>query len=69
MSTQQEQSKPAGLAAWRKRHRFAIQSGVLAASLALPFALYAALQAGRPALAAVLFGVLALAMAVAAWAG
>jgi hypothetical protein len=55
--------------AWRKRHRFSIQSLVLVIALLSPFALYWALEAGQNALAAFFFGLLALALAVTAWIG
>jgi hypothetical protein len=57
------------LAAWRKRHRFSIQSLVLVIALLSPFALYWAMEAGQNAAAAFFFGLLALALAVTAWIG
>jgi hypothetical protein len=59
----------AGVEAWRKQHRFQLQSAALILALAAPFALYWALESGQAALAAACFAVIALSMAVVAWAG
>jgi hypothetical protein len=54
---------------WRKRYRFSIQSMALVVALLSPFALYWGLEAGQNMLAALSFGLLALAMLVTAWIG
>jgi hypothetical protein len=54
---------------WRKRYRFLIQSMALVVALLSPFAIFWALEAGQDLLAALSFGLLALAMLVTAWIG
>jgi hypothetical protein len=54
--------QPRGLAAWRHRNRFRIQSVALVFVVAGSLALYWALEAGRGGLAAAAFGAVALAM-------
>lgn len=58
-----------GLSAWRRKNKFRLQATALALSLLAPFGLYWALQSGNDLLAAIFFGVIALSMAVAIWAG
>jgi hypothetical protein len=55
--------------AWRKQHRFSIQSAALVVAILTPFAIYWSLEAGQDYLAAFFFGLLALALFIAAWIG
>lgn len=57
------------LNAWRKRQRYALQVIALILGVLAPFGIYFALVAGLGWLAILLFGVLAAAMLLTAWAG
>ncbi len=54
---------------WRKRHRYALQAIALILGVLAPFGIYFALVGGLGWLAALLFGLLAIAMLLTAWAG
>jgi hypothetical protein len=54
---------------WRKRQRYALQVIALILGVLAPFGIYFALVAGLGWLAILLFGVLAAAMLLTAWAG
>lgn len=57
------------ISAWRKKHRFALQTGALILGVAAPFGLFYALAGGINWLAGLFFGALALAMLLTTWAG
>ncbi len=52
---------------WTKRNRTIIQVAALVVGLCCPFLLYAALNAGLPALAGLLFAILVACMAAVIW--
>jgi hypothetical protein len=58
-----------GWLAWRKKYRYALQVAALILGVLAPFGIYAALNGGAGWLAALLFGLLAVAMLLTAWAG
>ena len=55
--------------AWRKKHRYTLQAAALILGVLAPFGIYAALTLGAGWLAVLLFGLLAAAMLLTAWAG
>ncbi|HHY88259.1 MAG TPA: hypothetical protein GYA06_04980 [Chloroflexi bacterium] len=63
------ESPSARLAGWRKRSKFRLQLTAALLAVAAPFLLYQALQSQANALAALLFGVIVFAFALAVWAG
>jgi len=54
---------------WRKQHRYALQAIALILGVLAPFGIYAALTLGLGWLGVLLFGLLAIAMLLTAWAG
>jgi hypothetical protein len=57
------------LTTWRKRQRYALQAAALILGVLAPFGIYFSLVAGLGWLAILMFGVLAVAMLLTAWAG